>query len=75
MCEDRASQLKEIIRLSTKATLQVPNFLLTEIINDYEVYNDFNIALYCLKNDDGVIVTVREVDDDTSEIIIELRDD
>jgi len=76
MCNERTINIKDLIRFSTKATLTVPTFLLDDEVTDsFEAYNDFRIALYCLKNDDGLIITEREVDDDLSEIIIEIRDD
>lgn len=76
MCNERTSNIKDLIRFSTKAKLLVPTFLLDEEVTDnFEAYNDFVIALYCLKNDDGLIVTEKEVDDDLTEITIELRED
>ena len=75
MCSERISNIKDLVRLSTKATLTVPAFLLTDAIDNFESYNDFAIALSCLKNDDGLIVTEKEVDDDLTEITIELRED
>ena len=76
MCNERTSNIKDLIRFSTKAKLLVPTFLLDEEVTDsFEAYTDFVIALYCLKNDDGLIVTEKEVDDDLTEITIELRED
>ena len=76
MCNERTSNIKDLIRFSTKAKLLVPTFLLDEeVMDNFEAYNDFVIALYCLKNDDGLIVTEKEVDDDLTEITIELRED
>ena len=76
MCNERTSNIKDLIRFSTKATLTVPTFLLDEEVTDsFEAYNDFVIALYCLKNDDGLIVNEKELDDDLSEITIEIRED
>ena len=74
VCDERSSNINNLIRFSTKATLLVPEFLLDDEVTDsYEIYNDFNNALYCLKNDDGLIVTEKEVDEDFSEITIELK--
>ena len=74
VCDERSSNINNLIRFSTKATLLVPEFLLDDEVTDsYEIYNDFRIALYCLKNDDGLIVTEKEVDEDLSEITIELK--
>ena len=43
-----------MVRFSTKATLTVPTILLDDELTDRcEAYNDFKIALYCLKNDDN----------------------
>ena len=70
MCSERISNIKDLVRLSTKATLTVPAFLLTDAIDNFESYNDFAIALNCLKNDDGLIVTENEIDDDFSQITI-----
>ena len=70
MCSERISNIKDLVRLSTKATLTVPAFLLTDAIDNFESYNDFAIALNCLKNDDGLIVTEKEIDDDFSQITI-----
>ena len=54
MCNERTSNIRDLIRFSTKAKLVVPTFLLDEEVTDsFEAYNDFVIALYCLKNDDG----------------------
>ena len=76
MCNERTSNIRDLIRFSTKAKLVVPTFLLDEEVTDsFEAYNDFVIALYCLKNDDGLIVTEKEIDDDLSEITIEIRED
>jgi len=76
MCDDRSSNIKDLVRFSTKAKLLVPTFLLDEEVTDsFEAYNDFVIALYCLKNDDGLIITEKEVDDDLTEITIELKED
>ena len=75
MCNERTSNIKDLIRFSTKATLTVPTFLLDDEVTDsFEVYNDFRIALYCLKNDDGLIVNEKEIDDDLSEITIEIKE-
>lgn len=75
MCDDRSSNIKDLVRFSTKATLTVPTILLDEATDDFEVYYDFKIAMFCLKNDDGLIVSVKEVDEEMSEITIELRED
>lgn len=76
MCNERTSNIKDLIRFSTKATLTVPTFLLDDEVTDsFEAYNDFRIALYCLKNDGGLIVNEKELDDDLSEITIEIRED
>ena len=75
MCNERTSNIKDLIRFSTKATLTVPTFLLDDEVTDsFEAYNDFRIALYCLKNDDGLIVSEKELDDDLSEITIEIKE-
>lgn len=75
MCNERTSNIKDLIRFSTKATLTVPTFLLDDEVTDsFEAYNDFRIALYCLKNDDGLIVNEKELDDDLSEITIEIKE-
>ena len=75
MSNERTPHLQELIRLSTKAKLTVPTLLLEDVANSFEAYHDFRIALYCLKNDDGLIVTEKEVDDDLTEITIQLRED
>jgi len=76
MRNDRTSNIKDLVRFSTKATLTVPTFLLDdELTEGFETYNDFVIALFCLKNDDGLIVSEKEVDEEMSEITIELRED
>ena len=76
MCNERCSNIKDLVRFSTKATLTVPTILLDDELTDRcEAYNDFKIALYCLKNDEGLTVSEKEVDDDLSEITIELRED
>ena len=75
MCEKRTSNINDLIRFSTKATLIVPTLLLDEVSDSFETYHDFKIALYCLKNDDGLIVTEKELDDELSEITIEIRED
>jgi hypothetical protein len=75
MCDDRSSNIKDLVRFSTKATLTVPTILLDEATDDFEVYNDFKIAMFCLKNDDGLILTEKEIDDEMSEITIELKGD
>jgi len=75
MCDDRSSNIKDLVRFSTKATLTVPTILLDEATDDFEVYNDFKIAMFCLKNDDGLILTEKEIDDEMSEITIELKED
>ena len=74
MCDDRSSNIKDLVRFSTKATLTVPTILLDEATDDFEVYYDFKIALFCLKNDDGLILTEKEIDDEMSEITIELKE-
>jgi hypothetical protein len=75
MCDDRSSNIKDLVRFSTKATLTVPTILLDEATDDFEVYNDFKIAMFCLKNDDGLILSENEIDDEMSEITIELKGD
>jgi hypothetical protein len=75
MCDDRSSNIKDLVRFSTKATLTVPTILLDEATDDFEVYNDFKIAMFCLKNDDGLILTEKEIDEEMSEITIELKED
>ena len=75
MCDDRSSNIKDLVRFSTKAILTVPTILLDEATDDFEVYNDFKIAMFCLKNDDGLILTEKEIDDEMSEITIELKGD
>jgi len=75
MCDDRSSNIKDLVRFSTKATLTVPTILLDEATDDFEVYNDFKIAMFCLKNDDGLILSAKEIDDEMSEITIELKGD
>jgi len=75
MCDDRSSNIKDLVRFSTKATLTVPTILLDEATDDFEVYNDFKIAMFCLKNDDGLILSEKEIDDEMSEITIELKGD
>jgi len=75
MCDDRSSNIKDLVRFSTKATLTVPTILLDEATDDFEVYNDFKIAMFCLKNDDGLILTEKEIDEEMSEITIELKGD
>ena len=75
MCSERISNIKDLVRLSTKATLTVPAFLLTDAIDNFESYNDFAIALSCLKNDDGLKKKKKEIDDEFSEITLIVRDD
>ena len=75
MCDDRSSNIKDLVRFSTKATLTVPTILLDEATDDFEVYNDFKIAMFCLKNDDGLILSEKEIDEEMSEITIELKGD
>ena len=75
MCSERISNIKDLVRLSTKATLTVPAFLLTDAIDHLAPYNAFAIALHCLKNDDGLIVTEKEIDNEFSEITRIVRDD
>ena len=75
MSNERTPHLQELIRLSTKATLTVPTLLLEDEADNFEAYHDFRISLYCLKNDDGLIITEKEVDDDLTKITIELRED
>jgi len=75
MCDDRSSNIKDLVRFSTKATLTVPTILLDEATDDFEVYYDFKIAMFCLKNDDGLILSEKEIDDEMSEITIELKGD
>lgn len=73
MCNERIANIKDIVRFSTKATLTVPTILLYDEATDgIQAYNDFKIALFCLKNDDALIVNEMEVDDEMSEITIEL---
>ena len=43
MCSERISNIKDLVRLSTKATLTVPAFLLTDAIDNFESYNDFAV--------------------------------
>lgn len=74
MCDDRSSNIKDLVKFSTKATLTVPTILLDEATDGFEVYNDFKIAMFCLKNDDGLILTEKEIDEEMSEITIELRE-
>ena len=69
MCSERISNIKDLVRLSTKATLTVPAFLLTDAIDNFESYNDFAIALNCLKNG-SLIVTEKEIDNEFSEITL-----
>jgi len=75
MCDDRSSNIKDLVRFSTKATLTVPTILLDEATDGFEVYYDFKIAMFCLKNDDGLILSEKEIDDEMSEITIELKGD
>ena len=75
MCNDRTSNIKDLVRFSTKAILTVPTILLDEATDDFDVYYDFKIAMFCLKNDDGLIVSEKEVDEEMSEITIELKGD
>ena len=76
MCDKRTSNINDLIRFSTKATLTIPTFLLDDEVTDSsEAYNDFRIALYCLKNDDGLFVNEKELDEELSEITIEIRED
>ena len=75
MCDDRSSNIKDLVKFSTKATLTVPTILLDEATDDFEVYYDFKIAMFCLKNDDGLILSEKEIDDEMSEITIELKGD
>ena len=74
MCNERSSNITDLVRFSTKATLLVPTLLLDDVADYFEPYHDFRIALYCLKNDDELIVTEKEVDEEFSEITIELGD-
>ena len=75
MSNERTPHLQELIRLSTKATLTVPTLLLRDEADSFEAYHDFRIALFYLKNDDGLIVSEKDVGDDLTEITIELRED
>ena len=75
MSKERTPHLQELIRFSTKAILTVPTLLLDDYADNFEAYHDFRIALYCLKNDDELIITEKEIDDDLTEITIELRED
>lgn len=75
MSNERTPHLQELIRLSTKAKLTVPSLLLDDVADNFEAYHDFRIAYFCLKNDDSLVISEKDVDDDLTEITIEIRED
>jgi len=68
---ERTPHLQELIRFSTKATLVIPSLLLDEEIGDK--FKQVRNALDYLKNDDALIVSQREVENDLIEITIEIK--
>ena len=69
---DRIPYLKELIRYSQKATLIIPTSV---FIGNSDTFKATREALNHLKNDDGLVITEKDVGNHLTEIKIGLKDD
>ncbi len=75
MSNERTPYLQELIRLSSEATLIIPSVVFNEEIDANNKFNDIRNALNFLKDDDDLIITEKELEDDFTEVNIRIRDD
>lgn len=75
MSNERTPYLQELIRLSSEATLIIPSVVFNEEIDAHNKFNDIRNALNFLKDDDDLIITEKELEDDFTEVNIRIRDD
>ena len=71
---DRTSYLQELIRLSSEATLLIS----TPVFKEEDVFNRFldaRNALNYLKNDDDLVISVKNLDNNFTNVNIKIRGD
>ncbi len=75
MCNETIFYLEELTRKSVQITLLIPTIVLREECDGFNRFEHVRDSLACLKNDENLIVTVKEVDDDLSEIKVGVKGD
>ena len=69
MSNERTPYLQELIRYSNEATLLMPN-----IVFNNDNFESITNALNHLKNDENLVITEKEVENDFIEINIRIKD-
>lgn len=75
VCNETIFYLEELLRESLQVTVLIPTIVLCEEYDGFDRFKSVRDSLTCLKNDKGLIVTVKEVDDDLTGIKVKIRDD
>ena len=75
MSNERTPYLQELIRLSTKATLLLPNIVLNEEMDVNNKFKQVRNALQYLRNDTDLFVIEKQLENDLVEITIQIRDE
>lgn len=72
---ERTPYLQELMRLSSEATLLISSQVFNEETDAYNRFEDVRNALNWLKNDDKLVISIKNLDNGFTEVNIKIRGD
>lgn len=75
VCNETIFYLEELTRKSVQITLLIPTIVLCEECDGFNRFKHVRDSLTLLQNDEKLSVTVKEFDDELSEIKVRIKGD